>query len=476
MSESLPIVVRGQGITPKERYLQALCDRSFLSLWSYPAIFRDQNKRGAGDGKEVCDLLVVFGDDILIFSDKSCAFPNTGDAKLDWSRWFRKAVLDSARQAWGAERWIREYPERLFIDRACTQRFPLSLPTVHHMKFHHIVVAHNVLERSRSHFGGGSGTLVFNSDLTVDDQQNRDACEPFAIGWLDRTRSFVHVLDDASLEMLLSARDTITDFVEYLRAKERFLGTLDGWGTRLFCAGEEELVAHYLLTMRDGEHAFDVPEGFDSVAFDEGGWEYFINSPQRAAQLKADLISYAWDGLIEKFNSNILGGTSYYVTDPRISEREKIMRFFAREPRVRRRLLGEALVELVGQAKPGQRANRIVFPSRAGDPHYCFLVLPPATSYSYEKYREARRKLLEMCCYVTKLVAPDALDVIGLATENDVDRSNRSEDALYLDMRAWSTEMQAQARAWQKEFNLLTNVTRFESRIAEFPIPIPDGV
>src|SRR2546425_314419 len=122
----LPVVLRAKGVTPAERYLQRLCEQSFLALWSYPSVFRDQKMSGKGDGKEICDLLVVFGDDVLIFSDKSCAFPDSGNIRLDWSRWFRRAIVGAAKQGWGAERWIREHPTRLFLDRACTRRFPLE--------------------------------------------------------------------------------------------------------------------------------------------------------------------------------------------------------------------------------------------------------------------------------------------------------------------------------------------------------------
>lgn len=61
-----------EGVTDAERYLAKLCKRSFLSLWSYPGVFRDQGRvDGKGDGKEVCDLLVVFDNHIIIFSDKA---------------------------------------------------------------------------------------------------------------------------------------------------------------------------------------------------------------------------------------------------------------------------------------------------------------------------------------------------------------------------------------------------------------------
>src|SRR5947208_2542997 len=97
-------VEKQQGITVAERHLAELCEQTFLSLWSYPNVFRDVFVPGTKIGKELCDLLVLFEDRVLIFSDKDCAVPRTGDLNLDWSRWFRKAVLENAKQAHGAER------------------------------------------------------------------------------------------------------------------------------------------------------------------------------------------------------------------------------------------------------------------------------------------------------------------------------------------------------------------------------------
>src|ERR1044072_8722498 len=90
-------VYQGEGVTESERYLSRLCRRTFLSLWSYSGIFRDQGRpNGQGDGKELCDLLVVFDNHIIIFSDKDCEFPDSGNLMVDWSRWYKKAILKSA--------------------------------------------------------------------------------------------------------------------------------------------------------------------------------------------------------------------------------------------------------------------------------------------------------------------------------------------------------------------------------------------
>ncbi len=155
------LIKRATGVTTAERYLQQLCEHSFLSLWSYPGVYKDQgNARGTREGKEICDLLVVFENHILIFSDKDCAFPNTGDLDLDWSRWFRRAVRKSADQVWGAERWITEHPDRLFLDWACTQPFPIDLPDPKSAKFHRIVIAHGVSRRCAEELGGSGSLLI----------------------------------------------------------------------------------------------------------------------------------------------------------------------------------------------------------------------------------------------------------------------------------------------------------------------------
>ncbi len=75
-------IVRSQGTTPSERYLAGLAERSFLNLWSYPNIYRDTVVNGQRTGKEICDLLVVCGDHVLIFSDKTVAWPSGDDGRI----------------------------------------------------------------------------------------------------------------------------------------------------------------------------------------------------------------------------------------------------------------------------------------------------------------------------------------------------------------------------------------------------------
>jgi len=135
-----PGSARQSGTTPSEKFIASLCEKSFLQLWSYSNIFRDQGKHKSGDGKEICDLLSIFGNHITIFSDKECKFPR-GEITLSWKRWYKKAIHNSARQIFGAERWLRNHSDRVFLDRSCEQPFPLDIPNSKDMSVHRVIVA-----------------------------------------------------------------------------------------------------------------------------------------------------------------------------------------------------------------------------------------------------------------------------------------------------------------------------------------------
>lgn len=224
-------VHRTTGVTESERYLHRLCNRSFLSLWSYPGVYRDQGRPDGGHGKEVCDLLVVFENHILIFSDKDCGFPQHVDLGVAWCRWFRKAVLDSAGQVWGAERWIRSHRDRLFLDRACTKRFPLDLPDPAKAKIHRIVVAHGVCQRIRQQFGASGSLLLSSNTIGRAHYADPKTVSPFVLGDIDRTRGFVHVFDDTGLDVVMRELDTAPDFVRYLSGARRLSAEI-AWPAR----------------------------------------------------------------------------------------------------------------------------------------------------------------------------------------------------------------------------------------------------
>ncbi len=442
--------------TSSERYLSQLCDRSFLRLWSWPHVYRDQ--RGGGDeGKEVCDLLAVFDRHVFIFSDKYCAFPDTGDPELDWARWFRRAVVKSSRQVLGAERWIRSHPDRLFLDPACSTPFPIELPEQSQAIYHRIVVAHGAGDRCRADMGG-SGSLMLAPSET-------GPLLPFMVGAFFPSGQFVHVVDDFTLDIVLQTVDTAPDLAQYFERKEQFVQE----GKLQFVAGEEDLLAYYLQRAdEDGKHYFEVPESVDAVFIHEGHWERFSEGPDRKAQVDADRISYGWDGLIDEFAKHVLEDTQYFATQDSVSEQETGLRIMAAENRTRRRLLADSLLAVMDRGNTELRAARVVPPSRVGDPHYVFMSLQWPTDKSEEEYRSARRNLLQSYCLVVRSMFADAGVIIGIATEPG-SSVKRSEDFVYLDGSVWSDALQAEADEIQSRLHLLEDTSETRYDVSEYP-------
>jgi hypothetical protein len=453
---------KSAGLTASERCLAELCERSFLSLWSYPNVYRQP-------GKELCDVLVVFREHVIIFSDKSCQFPNTGNVAQDWTRWFKRAVQKSADQVYGAERWLREQTRRLFIDAKCIQPFPLVLPTMQEARFHRVVVALNASERCKQFFDhSGTGSLMLRTDVVGDAHYKT----PFAIGQMDASRGYVHVFDDVTLNIILRELDTISDFTNYLTRKEAVVRS----GTMFCAAGEEDILAHYLTELNeDGEHDIVLPKDADGVWFTEGAWASMASNSQYAAKKRADEPSYAWDAIIEKFSKNITAGTLATGNELPLSDHERGVRIMAGEGRLARRNLIGAIFNLLEIAPEGRIATRLVLSKQYPDRAYQFIVSPQGDDEPYDKYRENRTALLAAYCHVAKAKRPELLDIIGIATE-PLNVDQRSEDLVYLDARGWTQEDQARTLELQAATGILANPREtwfHDNEYPESPMRVP---
>ena len=429
-------------------------------------MYRHQLWGGGQAGKELCDLLVVFGNHVIIFSDKYCKFPTTGDLERNWCRWFKKAVWKSAHQVWGAERWLREHPGRLYLDPSCTKPFPMPLPEAAACRIHRVVVAHGSGAACRAALGGSGSLMVMPEivgDRHFDPSQGRVI--PFAVGLLDSAKGYIHVVDDFTLDVLLQTLDTAPDFVQYLERKELFLRS----GPPSSAAGEEELLAYYLQHV-DGahEHDFTFRENWDGIWIAEGLWAAFCGHPDRIAQLEEDKISYAWDRLIEHFTSHVLAGTAYVRTSATQQELERGLRFLAAENRTLRRMLAKALLGTLARGQEADRFARVVRSTAPGEPCYVFLTLKPPTFCSYDEYRQVRRGLLETYCLVAKLRFPDETDIVGIAMEPRGCQGG-SEDLAYFDGRTWNEQLEQEARESGDKLGLLVDLKPYSVHVEEYP-------
>lgn len=461
-------IERGQGITRTERKLAKLADKTFLSLWAYPNSFNDRDLR-KGQGKELCDLLAVCGDDVLIFSDKEITWP-TGDLETAWGRWYRRAVSSSVKQIRGAERWIRTYPHRVFIDAECTTQLPVDLPPPAKLRIHGIVVTSGSEVAVRQHIGGKDGALMVAGMPPAPKAGVSQSIDfpPFIVGDPDPNGSFVHVFDAPSLKLVMSELDTISDFVAYLNERSRAIRS----SALGIAAAEAELLALYLSNAGpDGRNRIPVgtEHNSDILAVAPGAYGSLKDSPEYRARVAANAGSYQWDRLIELFAKNLLGGTSVAVAgmQPEIRTAEVALRQMALETRVNRRALGHAFMSAYRRAEEMKqdRFARLILPfDGCADPEsgYLFLVLAYRgdwlTAKGYDYYREGRGGFLKAYCQVALFQHQNLKRIVGIAVDAAPSLTGRvggSEDLMMVQIDEWTPELEEETRKLQEEAEIL---------------------
>jgi hypothetical protein len=465
-----------EGTTESERVLTRLARRAFLSLWSFANVFTDEGRvNGKGDGKELCDLLVVFGNDVLLFSDKDCEYHADTDVKVAWPRWYKRAIEKSAKQLAGAEKFARQFPKRIYTDKQCQTPLPVAMPDPTVARYFLIAVTRGAHEHARKFFGGGSsGSVMLDSDLRG--KQHYET--PFQVGFPLESGRFVHVLDEMTLNVLLEELDTVPDLVSYLACKEAFLSTP---GVVVSIPGEEEILATYMLTLRDGQHALpDIPQGTTFAGLQEGDWAAYTKSPQRAAKREADRISYMWDSIIEHHSKFIRAGTAMTLPGqaPEHMSHERIVRAMARQNRLVRRKCGADLHYVLSRNEPQGVFARIHMSGSPPEQVFVFLAAKRQQDMTYEQYREARMHFLIAYCNAIKGDVPTLQEAIGVAAE-PFSEGESSFEFLYVDHSIPSTEEERKEwRAMADELGILrpeTPVALHTGTAKEFPMPFAFG-
>jgi hypothetical protein len=470
------VMSKSEGVNRSEQYLNKLANGTFLSLWSYPNLYNDKGIK-KGEGKELCDLLVVFDNHILIFSVKECEFQQSDNIQQSWCRWYKKAILESANQVFGAERWILEHTDRVYLEKSCQSLFPYKIPSKQNAIVHRIVVAFGASTACKQYYGDEStGSLKIHTALVGDmHYADSDKVLPFTIGDIDTNKGFVHVFDERTLSIVMQTLDTASDFIQYLACKERFFREKE-----IIAVAEEDILATYLSNIDSaGRHCF-LGDEFDVIDFGDGLWIDFCQNDLRKRQLEANKTSYYWDILIEAFIKATTTQTAHHTTHDIISENENAYRFMAMEDRMRRRGLSDGLIDLIENYSEvckdtviPRPSTRIIFQS-SDKTVYLFLVLQYTTECytSYNQYREIKCSLLNNFLLTVKLLYPDTRHFVGIGIEVNSVRGGSSEDFAYLDTTNWTDENEREAVEAQEfliKYGILRERTSKNVRFEEYP-------
>lgn len=359
-------------MTPSEKFVFELSKKSFLPFWSF------DNPIGK-KGKELCDVLVICENIIIIISVKDIKVSNLKDINVKYERWVKKAIHESSDQIHGAERYLQTCNKILLKDKKTW----INLPPKNEMKIYRIAIA-------------------FGSPNTF----------PLPMG--DFGKGFVHVFDEQSTLTVFEELDTITDFVSYLEAKENFF-----IGRRVQASNELDFLAFYIET------CFHIDPRANYISIEKGLWETYEASEDYKKWKEEIRISYFWDNMINHlYNYHIIGSNSTIKRE----ELEEAIRLINLEPRMDRIELG---MVLENAKNSGVKARMIKAPE--GKKHtYVFIPLN-------DKNWNNKESELKLRCAVARVDNPDTEIIIGIS----IGESSKGEecfDIVYLKMKEITNE------------------------------------
>jgi hypothetical protein len=359
--------------------------------------------------------MIAFGSNLILFSDKSCGMIESVDTVLSWKRWYKRAIEQSAKQIFGAERWLTGYPQPVFLDRACKQSIPIELPAPNCWHVHRIVVA--IGARARCAIGRDHVSNANRNDMRQFASEHR----PFEIGWIDQSKRFVHVLDEFTLRTLLGELDTITDFVDYLSRKESLIRS----SKLKFAADEEELLWEYLRkSKKTDSRNFDLTATLHICA---GNWHQWKENSLYTAMKDADKGSRAfWDHRIDVFTERVLASELLPGSTGAMHDIERCLRIMASEPRIIRRAITRAFVDRLFYSAKNLRTWRMMFSPQNPETGYVFLFFRQTEHVEFEKYREERKMWLTSLIMIYATHNRHLRNLVGIATEAGPDSARRT--------------------------------------------------
>ena len=378
-----------------ENFVYELAQKSFFTDWCY------QSPKLPND-KEICDLLIIFNEVAIIWQIK--------DLKLDDNNKYN-------------EREVKKNIHQL--STACRRLFELNIP----------IELENP-RRGKETFDPKSIKEIHLVSALLGKGEDHYSFAEYT------KRQIIHTFTREFTQMVLNELDTIDDFIEYLREKERLISLPI---KIIIQGGEQELLAYYLMNQRNFDQFIEA----NVLLIQEGLWSELNKKPEYLAKKKEDKISYLWDELINCAHS---GGDNY----------ELVARELARLNRFQRRSFSKAFFDAHVKAHHQKTKNTFRRIAKTNGTTYVFMFLDDPEP------RTRRRNLLGTACYIARGIFKENNKVIGIATEMKI-QEYCSYDFCLIELPQWTKENQNTMEELQKESGIFTKYTLNHVHEDEYP-------
>lgn len=383
-----------------EAVLHQLAEKTFLTDWCYPNPILP-------DGKELCDLLVVFDDTVILWQVKDVKLKDGFIKDSDFNK--------NLKQVSGAYR----------------QLFELKT-----------IIELNSPRRGKEIFVPDRIKRLYLISAFLGDS-------PFLISSMHRiSDKVVHTFTREFTQTALNELDTISDFTKYLDDKEQLH---DKVSSVIIDGGEEELLGYYLFNGRSFSELMKNPINLACIGGDI--WDDIIKKPEYIAKKKADRISYFWDYLIDILHT---GDQEGY---------EDLARELARSNRFERRYLADTFIEHrinTNKTMDGLSGRRT---TQVNGVTYCFLCEGDSSD---SESRKKRTKHLSVFCNIARGKYQDNHKVIGIATDQKI-LSQTAYDFCFINQSEWTDEDQKIMELNMRDTGILTKPIEQHRHYDEYP-------
>ena len=425
-------IERGIPVNKTEKNLSDLCDLAFLKLWSFPNPYKEP-------GKELCDVLVVFDNNIIIFSVKNIKYNET-KGLAGWQRWKRKAIDESIDQINGAAKWIEKHPNQIYLNKNCNKIIPIN--SKKRLKIYRIVVAHGI-----------SDSINTSRSLGIKYSDNNDFEDIQYFVELPKSPVY-HILDSANLEILLKELDTITDFINYLKEKEKAIKL----SKIVTYTGEENVMGQYLRTIEPetGKHYILKDKNKNLIIeFENMIWKNFSSSYEYKEKKTLDKTSYLWDEYLQQLceyalNGELTGNIAVFNENSPIKE-------MAKESRFHRRILSDGIIQAVNYfpeivADYTRQVRLIISDDKKSA--YVFVQIKYNEQEDYETIiRPKRRQMLDIACGTLKNKHSFLKKIVGIAINSPKHHIYADQDYILLDCKKWTRKDRSHYYNLNKDYN-----------------------
>ncbi len=401
-----------------EQLIAALCKDTFFEEFCFKNPYYTK-------GKELCDVLVVLGDVAIIWQIKNI--------KLKDGQFNASDIEKAIKQCRGAKRQLLRLGKMTFKNVSGKDKI------VDTAKIKEVFLIAAI----------EGGTPDFDRYYDYGKDGNGS----------------VHIFFEGLTRFAIKHLNTVSDFVEYLRHKEKFLASHK---KIVLTDGEENLLALYLRNKRTFGK-MDEAKDVDMMLVDLEGVadELENNDEDYAEKLKADQWSKGWDELIEKKRAGLmLDGTPANSLD-----HDKFLQKMMSHNRFERRVLGRQFFDAAAQATEYPYKESFVYKRLAPqDDHgvtYLFLFVGDQNTP-----REYRQKILYATALAAKQITPQNDMLIAIASElHMVKTPSCSFEWVMFDMTADEFEKECgdEAREYREKLNIWKNAKMYKSQAWEYP-------